>query len=300
MDLQYKKTPVQEIRHHPILEKAGVRVFVKREDLNHADIAGNKWWKLKYNLEAAVAERHDTVLTFGGAYSNHIYATAAYAHALKLRSIGIIRGEEINPLNPTLEFASNHGMHLEYLSRTDYRLKDTLPFLEELKRRWGRFYLIPEGGTNALAVRGCAEFAETQLANIEFDHLFLPVGTGGTTAGVITGLHDTRNIVGVAVLKNGEFLRSEVAKLIEDSSGLSYSRWSILTAYHHGGYAKTSQELLSFIAEMNEIYKLPLDHVYTGKMLWAVFREIESGRIRRGERVLALHTGGLQGLLSVT
>jgi 1-aminocyclopropane-1-carboxylate deaminase len=299
MNLQYQNTPVQEISH-PILERAGVRVWIKREDLNHPAVAGNKWWKLKYNLEAAILAGHDTVLTFGGAYSNHIYATAPSASALKLRSIGVIRGEETLPLNATLQFAASHGMILQYVSRTDYREKESMHFLERLKRKWGSFYLIPEGGTNMLAVKGCAEFADTQLSDLQFDHLFVPVGTGGTIAGLICGLHDTRNIVGVAVLKEGEFLKEDVRKLTEEFSGRAYSRWSILTQYHHGGYAKTNPRLMSFISEMNEVCRLPLDQVYTGKMLWAAFREIESGGIRRGDRVLILHTGGVQSSGSIT
>ena len=299
MNLQYQITPVQEI-NHPILERAGVHLLIKREDLNHPEIVGNKWWKLKYNLEAAIAAGHDTVLTFGGAYSNHIHATAGAANALQLRSIGIIRGEETLPLNPTLQFAARHSMTLEYTSRTEYRDKNSLAFLDKLKYKWGRFYLIPEGGTNMLAVKGCVEFAQTQIADLAFDHLFVAVGTGGTIAGLICGLRDTKNIVGVAVLKNGEFLRDDVRKLTEDFSGHAHSRWSILTQYHHGGYARSSQKLLRFISEMNETYHLPLDHVYTGKTLWAVFREIESGAIRRGDTVLMLHTGGLQASPSIT
>lgn len=290
--LPYTPTPVQEI-NHDVLKKAGVRLLIKREDLNHPDVSGNKWWKLKYNL-AAAKQKDQTILTFGGAFSNHIYATAAAAHELKLKSIGIVRGEEIVPLNPTLQFAVNHGMEMHYVSREKYREKSTPEFAATLQQQFGAFYLIPEGGSNLLAVKGCAEFATTELSKIDYDYLWLPVGTGGTMAGLICGIHPNKNIIGVSVLKNGEFLNNEIKNYIEAFAGRAYHNWSLLTAYHHGGYAKATHALLSFIDEMKRLHDLPLDHVYTGKLLWAVMKEIESGMFKRGSTILALHTGGLR------
>jgi 1-aminocyclopropane-1-carboxylate deaminase len=292
--VKYKQTPVQEI-YHSTLERAGVRLLVKREDLNHPEISGNKWWKLKYNLEEAIKLKKEKILTFGGAYSNHIYATAAAAHESNIKSVGIIRGEKTLPLNPTLVFAKEKGMEVHYVSREKYRLKDTPAFESELQKRYGDFLLIPEGGTNDLAVQGCAEFAKNELGSIPFDYLLLPVGTGGTMAGLICGFHGEKEIIGIAVLKNGEFLKEEIEKLVHKYSHQSYGNWSLLTSYHHGGYAKMTKELLGFVSAMKEKHNLLLDTVYTGKLMWAVMREVEQGRFRRGTTVLALHTGGLQG-----
>jgi 1-aminocyclopropane-1-carboxylate deaminase len=296
--LIYHKTPVDEIRL-PVTEKAGIRLLVKREDRNHPSISGNKWWKLKYNLEEALLRHKHTLLTFGGAYSNHIYATAAAAREHSLKSIGIVRGEETLPLNATLSFAAENGMQLHYTSREDYRKKDDPELIMRLHDKFGDFYLIPEGGTNALAVKGCAEFAAAALFEIDFDHLLLPVGTGGTMAGVVCGLNGSREVIGIPVLKNGDFLRAEIQKLISEFSGLVYGNWSLLTSYHQGGYARVTKELLDFVKAMKEWHNLPLDHVYTGKLMWAVVKEIEKGRFQRGSTVLALHTGGLQGSLFI-
>jgi 1-aminocyclopropane-1-carboxylate deaminase len=295
MPLKYQPTPVQEI-HHATLEKAGVQLLVKREDLNHAEVSGNKWWKLKYNLDEAIHLKKEKILTFGGAYSNHIFATAAATHEIKIPSIGIIRGEETLPLNATLRFAKEKGMEIHYLSREKYRLKGEQEFILELNERFGDFYLIPEGGTNNLAVQGCEEFARNELQSIAFDHLLLPVGTGGTIAGLICGLRGKKVISGITILKNGEFLEEEIKNLILNYSRLPYGNWSLLTSYHQGGYAKLTKELLDFVSAMKEKHNLPLDTVYTGKLMWAVMRELEQGRFRRGTTVLALHTGGLQNL----
>lgn len=291
----YNKTPVDEIRSG-MLDTAGVRLLVKREDQNHPFISGNKWWKLKYNIEEALKRRR-TVLTFGGAYSNHIYAVAAAAKEHGLSSIGIIRGERTLPLNPTLSFATDNGMQLHYVSREDYRKKDDPAFVQTLHEKFGEFYLIPEGGTNSLAVKGCAEWGAQILQETDFDHLLLPVGTGGTMAGIVCGLGGRKKVTGVTVLKNGDFLKAEIDGLIRESSQAVYENWSLLTGYHHGGYAKVTSELLDFIKTIKAEHYLPLDHVYTGKLMWAVMKEIEMGRFAKGTTVLALHTGGLQGSL---
>lgn len=253
---------------------------------------------MKHNLEAAVELPHKTILTFGGAFSNHIYATAAAARETGLRAVGVIRGEETLPLNPTLRFATTQGMKIHYVSRKLYQKKATPEFLENLRAHFGDFFLIPEGGSNLLAVKGCAEFAETHLSDIAFDHLYLPVGTGGTMAGIISGLRGSRNIKGVAVLKDGSFLGAEVERMVNGFSGRTFGNWSILTTYHEGGYAKVTAALVSFINKMKTDYGLPLDHVYTGKLLLAVMKEIGAGAFDRGSTILALHTGGMQGAMT--
>jgi 1-aminocyclopropane-1-carboxylate deaminase len=291
-DLPYFETPLQTILDVE-LEEAGVRLLVKREDRNHPTVSGNKWWKLKYNLKESLQQKHETILTFGGAYSNHIFATAAAAGLLGLQSIGIIRGEETLPLNKTLSFAKSQGMRLQYISRDDYRKKDSHSFLEQLRELFGNFYHIPEGGTNDLAVKGCFELG-SMLKEIEFDYLAMPVGTGGTMAGVIAGLEGKGEVLGIGVLKGGEFLQREICDLLQKNSMKDYGNWQLLTSYHHGGYAKVSEPLLAVIDYMNDRHNLPLEPVYTGKLLWAVMDMVKKGWFRRGATILALHTGGLQ------
>jgi 1-aminocyclopropane-1-carboxylate deaminase len=291
--LEYSPTPINELQSE-FLRNAGVRLFVKREDLNHPTVSGNKWWKLKYNLEEAKNKKAQTILTFGGAFSNHIFATAAAAHELGLKSIGVIRGEESLPLNKTLSFAKKQGMEILYVSRELYRKKDEPSFIRRLQDRFGDFYLIPEGGTNALAIKGCREFAMDHLSKVEFDYLCLPVGTGGTLAGITLGLAPDKTVIGISVLKDGGFLINDVKTLLSPFEHQPMAAWKILTGYDHGGYAKTSPALLDFIEDMKSDHDLPLDHVYTGKLLFAVAEEIRKGNFKNGSTILILHTGGLQ------
>lgn len=285
--LSYTETPVQEI-HDSVLDQAGVRLFIKREDLNHPRVSGNKWWKLKYNLEEAIAQGHDTLLTFGGAYSNHIYATAAAAHELGLKSIGIIRGEETLPLNTTLAFATASGMKLHYVSRESYRTKTAQTFIDNLHTQFGDFYLIPEGGTNALAVKGVTEFGQS-LKN-DFDYLCCAVGTGGTLAGLINGIPSAKKVLGIPVLKGGGFLKGEIEQL----AGKNTSQWTLMTDYHFGGYGKSTPALESFIHFFQEKTAIPLEFVYTGKVFFGVWELIKKGYFPKGVTVLVIHTGGIQ------
>lgn len=286
-------TPIMKIETPETL-RHNIRLFVKREDLNHPFISGNKYWKLLYNMAEAEKTPSRTVLTFGGAFSNHLYATAAAAKEAGLNSIGIVRGEETSPLNSTLTFVRECGMRLSWVSREKYRMKDDPEFIRMLHQTFGDFYLIPEGGSNLLAVKGCAEFAERELMPFEFDHLFIPAGTGGTMAGMICGLKGEKKITGVSVLKNGDFLNEDISGMVLNFSGKNYGNWNILTSYHHGGYAKVPEELRRFIVTMRTQHNLPLDHVYTGKMMWALLKEIENGKFQEGTKILAIHTGGLQ------
>ena len=273
------------------MKESEVKLLIKCEYLNHPAISGNKWWKLKYNLEEAVRLKQHTLLTFGGAYSNHIYATAAAAKEVGLKSIGIIRGEEVPPLNRTLAFAESCGMKLQYISRENYRLKTKESFIQKLHDQFGDFYLIPEGGTNALAIKGVAEFASTLVSEVDFDYLCLPVGTGGTMSGMVQGLSREKNIFGFSVLKGGGFLNDEVKRWVGDS----IDNWSIVEDYHFGGYAKTTNELLNFMSDFEKRHQLQLDQVYTAKMMFGIFELVQKGFFKEGSTVLALHTGGLQG-----
>ncbi|MEQ8425000.1 MAG: pyridoxal-phosphate dependent enzyme [Cyclobacteriaceae bacterium] len=287
--VNYRNTPIIELESK-FASGASVRLFLKREDLNHPSVSGNKWWKLKFNLEQALKSQHKSVLTFGGAFSNHLYATSAAASDLGLNSIGIVRGEETLPLNPTLAFCAKQGMQLHYISREQYKEKDQEDFIESLREKLGDFYLIPEGGTNALAVKGCEEWAMQIRAELDFDYLCLPVGTGGTMAGMINILKD-KSIIGFSSLKGGSFLEGEIKPWLTNET----PNWGIETQYHFGGYAKTNSELNEFIDEFERSYSIPLDRVYTAKMMFGLKDLIKQKKFERGSRILALHTGGLQG-----
>lgn len=286
--LSYTKTPIVEL-HLEEAREAGVRILVKQEYLNHPHASGNKWWKLKYNLEEAARQNKITLLTFGGAYSNHIYATAAAANELGFKSVGIIRGEETLPLNSTLAFAKSKDMHLHYVSREAYKNKSNPDFIKELHHRFGEFYLIPEGGTSELAVKGTREWAEDLLKEAAFDYVCLPIGTGGTMAGIIQGMNKSKQVIGFAVLKDGNFLMEEIKKYSEPTNA------QLMTEFHFGGYAKMTQELKNFIDRFEKEHHIPLDHVYTGKMMYGIYDLLKKGFFKTGTTVLVLHTGGLQG-----
>lgn len=241
-------------------------IKILHEYENHPFISGNKWWKLKYNLGQARKEGYDTLLTFGGAYSNHIYATAAAAKEQGFKSRGVIRGEEVD--NPTLRFARSQGMELEFISREEYRNKEN--------RTYPGVYVIPEGGTNQYAIEGCAEWGR-KLLSTDFDQLYVPVGTGGTMEGLLKGIDGKREVIGVPVLKNYNF---------------GDGTWNLLRDYHHGGYAKTSRELIEFC----QSFGIQLEPTYSGKLFYAVFDQIEKGLIKKGTTILVIHTGGLQVL----
>lgn len=268
----------------------GVRLFIKREDQNHPYASGNKWWKLKYSIEKALKDKTIPLLTFGGAYSNHIYATAAAASEVGLKSIGVIRGEETLPLNSTLKFAKSRGMVLHYVNRERYKTKSDPDFIQSLKDSFNEFYLIPEGGTNSLAIKGCEEWAHLLVKEFDFNYLCLPVGTGGTLAGLANVIQE-KNIIGFSSLKGGNFLEEEVRKWMNNQT----NNWEIEMAYHFGGYGKGTSELMSFIKSFELEHHIPLDPIYTAKMMYGILDLINQNRFEKGSRILALHTGGLQG-----
>ena len=292
MNLQIPSTPVQRI-YSEITEKNGVKLYIKREDLNHAFISGNKLRKLKYNLIKAKTEGYEQLLTFGGAYSNHIFATAAAGSEFNFKTIGVIRGELHLPLNPTLRFATEKGMKLHFISRSMYRHKYHPDILSLLKSKFGAFYLLPEGGSNELAVKGTCEI--TKDINKNFDVICTSSGTGGTLAGIISGLQGSKMALGFSALKGGEFLSEEVKKILSASGIPEFDNWQIVTEYHFGGYAKYNEDLVTFINQFNDDYGIPLDPVYTGKM-YGIFDMIKKQKFKEGSRIIAIHTGGLQGI----
>lgn len=267
----------------PFAGVENVRVLVRREDQNHPHVSGNKWWKLKYNLDQQGVK---TVLTFGGAFSNHIYATAAACRELGLDSIGVIRGNEVE--NETLSFAKKCGMKLHFVSREDYRKKAQPEFQKLLQAELGECLIIPEGGTNQPAVRGCEELGQKLLLT-SLDYLMLPVGTGGTIAGIINAFHGKRKIIGIPILRDGGFLHEEIQKFLTQK----FDNWKLHLDYHHGGYAKTNPKLDQFIIKLANA-GMPTEFVYTGKLFWAAVDLIQKKIIVPGSTVLILHTGGLR------
>ncbi|ADP83796.1 1-aminocyclopropane-1-carboxylate deaminase/D-cysteine desulfhydrase [Pseudofrankia inefficax] len=270
-----------------------VRLLLKRDDLIHPDIPGNKWRKLAGNLTSASEQGSDTLLTFGGAYSNHIAATAAAGSLFGFRTVGVIRGEEHLPLNPVLARATvQHGMRLTYLDRTRYRAKRDPGLVAELAAEFGPFYLLPEGGSNELAVRGCAELAAELVAQVpEVDVVVCPVGTGGTLAGLAAGLDPVRRAIGVSVLKGGGFLAEEVTTLQRTGFGHGTSNWRVVEEFHFGGYARRTPVLDAFIDDFAERHGLVLDWVYVAKMMYGLFAMVADGRIPAGSTVVAVITG---------
>ena len=271
------------------LDVRGVALYLKQDDLIHTDMPGNKWRKLKYNIVAAREQGASTLLTFGGAYSNHIRAVAAAADHFGFRSIGVIRGERHNPLNEVLRFSEDHGMTLIYMDRATYREKSSREALAELHARFGEFFLIPEGGSNDHALRGCAELVEE--IDIDFDIICCPCGTGGTLAGIASGLREAQRAIGFSALKGGRFLNDDVVRLQKSALGSATQNWSIEQDFHFGGFGKKNSALASFIQEFEREHHIRLDWVYVAKMMSGLFSLIENGRFNCGSTVIAVVTG---------
>ncbi|WP_157499545.1 1-aminocyclopropane-1-carboxylate deaminase/D-cysteine desulfhydrase [Flavobacterium commune] len=270
-----------------------IAVTIKREDLLHPVVSGNKFRKLKYNLLQAKAENKKTLLTFGGAFSNHIAAVAFAAQEQGLQSIGIIRGDELRDKidsNPTLQFAQECGMQFEFISREEYRLKSESSFLDELKQQFGDFYLVPEGGTNALAIEGCQEILTDE--DSAFDYICCAVGTGGTISGIINSALPHQKVLGFPALK-GDFLQDEIRIFVQNQN------WELLTDYHFGGYGKVNEDLIYFINQFYIENQIPLDPVYTGKMVFGVMDLIQKNYFPAHSNILLIHTGGLQGIFGM-
>ncbi|NNC44475.1 MAG: 1-aminocyclopropane-1-carboxylate deaminase/D-cysteine desulfhydrase [Winogradskyella sp.] len=281
------KVPTQEI---DIKNSFGIKLFIKREDLIHPHISGNKFRKLKYNLIEAREAGHKVLLSFGGAYSNHIAALSYSGKINGFKTIGIIRGDELSSeisTNATLQFAQSNGMKLVFVSREDYRRKSDPDILNKLRNELGDFYVIPEGGTNSLAVKGCEEILNSE--DLNYDYICCSVGTGGTISGLINSAQVHQKIIGFPALK-GSFLTKEIRKFAQRNN------WELITDYHFGGYAKINQELISFINNFRDVHNIPLDPIYTGKMMYGVVDLIRNGYFEENSKIMAVHTGGLQGI----
>ena len=275
------------------IENASISISIKREDLLHPIISGNKFRKLKYNLKEAIKQKKSKLVTFGGAFSNHILAVAAAGKELGFETIGIIRGDELADKileNPTLFKAQKLGMKFKFVDRKMYRNKNEIDFRRRLELEFQDFYLLPEGGTNELAIQGCEEIL-TDLDNA-FDFICCPVGTGGTISGVINCSKESQQVLGFPALC-GDFLKEDIRKFATKSN------WNLITDYDFGGYAKVSDELIRFMNDFYSKYNILLDPIYTGKMMFGVMDLIEKDFFPKNSRILVIHTGGLQGIAGI-
>lgn len=291
-----KEIIIQNLNHQ-LLEEKNIQLAIARIDLTDPQISGNKWFKLKYNLEEAKRQGKNTLLSFGGAYSNHIYALASAGKTYDFKTIAIIRGEEHLPLNSTLDFAQKCGTIIFYLDRSTYREKHSEKVSSFLQEKFGDFYLIPEGGSNFWAVKGCAEI----LPKIEkyYDYVCTPCGTGGTLAGLLAGNPHQSQILGFSALKGGDFLKDDILDLLNEyeinsNKTISNKDFELFTEYHFGGYAKSKAELLEFVDDFMQKYAIKIEPVYTGKMFYGIFDLLMKDYFKENSKILALHTGGLR------
>ncbi|CAG5004280.1 D-cysteine desulfhydrase [Dyadobacter sp. CECT 9275] len=288
-------TPLQEISDD-IIKNARIRLFVKRDDLIHPLVSGNKWRKLKYNLLAARQTNSRAILTFGGVFSNHLFAVAAAGRILGLSTIGIVRGEEhtIREVSPTLAFCREQGMVLQFVSRQEYRQRSEAEYLRDVSKKWDEPFIIPEGGTSPLALKGVNEMVMEVSAQLGHspDYYAVAAGTGGTSAGILS-VHE--KVIAFSALKGGDFLRDDILALAGNSV---YPEKLILqTGYHFGGYGKWKPELITFINTFKQKHGIQLEQVYTGKMFFGLYELILQHYFVPGTTIVAVHTGGLQGLL---
>lgn len=274
----------------PFIFPNNVKLTIKREDLLHPQISGNKFRKLKYNIIEAKAQNKKLLVTFGGAFSNHIAATAAAGKEYGFKTVGIIRGNELKDKiseNPTLNFAQQSGMQLIFISREEYRDKNNPVFISALENELSDFYLVPEGGTNFLAIKGCEEILDEN--DIQFTHICCSAGTGGTLSGLINSSFPHQKVIGFPALK-GSFLSDDIRSFVNND------RWELVENYHFGGYAKINSDLVEFMNDFFERTNILLDPVYTGKMVFGVIDLIEKNYFRKNSDILLVHTGGLQGI----
>jgi 1-aminocyclopropane-1-carboxylate deaminase len=283
-------SPLEPIYDAAFQEKR-FKVYVKREDLIHPQLSGNKWRKLKYNILEARKQGYKKLITFGGAHSNHLYAVAAIGKYFDFQTTGIIRGDELNAQSSiTLRYAAECGMQLHFVSREAYRDKNTL--LKIFKSE--EDYALPEGGTNSLAMDGVGEMYQEIISQLGYqpDYIFCPVGSGGTMAGLINATSASR-IIGICVLKNAVYLENEILNLVENKKNIAARNFEIHWNMHHGGYAKKTSELVAFMAAFEAKFHIPVEHVYSAKMFFAFFELLKS-QIEPGSTVVLIHTGGLR------
>ena len=282
------KAPIEPLNHTTI-EASKVNLWIKREDQLHPIISGNKWRKLKYILNHALETGHDHLISMGGSWSNHLHALAWIGKELGLKTTGIIRGEIPEEKSSTLKDIEQWGMQLEFVSRSEFRQLRAYRDHDSPPSKKYNGYWIPEGGATQLALKGVSELLDD--INAPFDTIALACGTGATLAGIATALPANKNVLGFAALKGAGFLRKEVNHLLESDQG----NWSINLDYHFGGFAKTDQKLFTFMDDFEQETGIELEPIYTGKMMYGLFDLIKQGKFKKDHRIIAIHTGGLQG-----
>lgn len=283
--------PLTRIRYRELADRQ-LELWIKRDDLLHPIISGNKWRKLKYILNHALHLGADCIVSMGGAYSNHLHALAFIGKALGLQTIGYIRGERPAQLNATLQDLLDWGMELRFVSRSDYRQLRDYQDCDSLSGLQAGQYWLPEGGATDLALQGVAELVDE--IEIGFDTLAVACGTGTTLAGLLASPR-TRRVIGVAALKGGDFLIDDVQQLLNNQGMTRHADWQILMDYHFGGFAKTTPDLLAFMQDFQRQHGIELEPIYTGKLLFALYDLIRRDYFSSGQRIVAIHTGGLQG-----
>jgi 1-aminocyclopropane-1-carboxylate deaminase len=289
IDLEFH-SPVHQIKNQ-LFDQQGLKVFIKRDDLIHPIISGNKWRKLKYLLRQARAENKNNLVTFGGAYSNHLLATAAAAARFGFKATGIVRGEPV--LNDTLFLCRLHGMNLLFADRVSYR--DKLALFQKYFADDPEAFFIDEGGASAAGAKGCSELIN-ELPET-YDHIFCACGTGTTAAGIMNGIQKHQlctRFHAVPVLKNSDFLKDEIDRFL-----LSPVNFNLHTAYHFGGYGKADERLIEFIKGFVAATGILIEPVYTGKMLYALYDLAAKNYFKTGSSILAIHSGGIWGLLGM-
>ena len=278
---------------HRTLQDRGITLGILRLDLVHPVVSGNKWFKLKENIHTALSQGYDTVLTFGGAWSNHLVATAAAAQAAGLKAIGMVRGLHADAAtSATLQECRDLGMQLQPLSREDYNRKEDAVFLDSLYTQYGRSYIIPEGDNNAAGIQGSGAIA----AYIPLDATLvaLAIGTGTTFCGIRQRLAPQCSMLGFPVMKGGDYLLQELSARIPQAGN-----WQLDSRYHFGGFARHQPGLIDFMNDFYEKYRIPLDFVYTAKMMGGLLDRILNGALPEHRHIIAIHTGGLQGNRSI-
>jgi 1-aminocyclopropane-1-carboxylate deaminase len=290
IEQQFQVSPLQRLQHES-LERKKIQLWMKRDDLIHPIVSGNKWRKLKYVIQEAVKQDCQGLVSMGGAYSNHLHALAWVARFLNIPVRALVRGECPSILNPTLQDITAWGMNLQYVSRSEYRDLRILGKQSLLLNLKPFEYWIPEGGALQLALPGVAEIVSE--IHEDFDVLCLPCGTGTTLAGILTGLDLQKTVLGFAAVKGGDFLRQDILQMLKPD--VLYPHWEIQLDYHFGGFAKKNADLIQFIHTFKDWFDIQLESVYTAKMCYGLFDLIEQDYFLPGTRIVALHTGGLQG-----
>ncbi len=289
--ISHFKVPTFESIQNDLFSQKQVKVFVLRDDLIHPFISGNKWRKLRYNIEEFQKLKKSYLLTFGGAYSNHIVATAAAGKEFGIKTVGIIRGEELNSeSNPALQFAERCGMKLIFITRTDFRKKEDPDFISSLIKsnlnlKMEDVYVLSEGGMGDLAMKGCAEIVED--VPVEFDYICCACGTGTTLAGIASSLKENQKAIGISVLNDEGFLEQNI------SSWTSATNFQVIHDYDFGGYHKLTKELDDFCRSFYSKHKIEIEPTYTGKLFYALYDLISKDYFKAGTSIVAIHTGGI-------